>query len=251
VEIYSGPILLQGKQLFYSIVHDITDRRQAEEALRMANRKLILLESTTRHDISNQLMAIGGYLDLLHEEVTDPVLDPYFTLIDNARSRISNIVQFSKVYGQIGVDAPVWQDCRRIVDAATTDSRPDKARVSNDLPAGGEVFADPLIVTVFFNLIDNALRHGEKTKTIRFSLEKCDGNRVIVCEDDGIGIPSGEKEQIFGQGCGKNTGLGLFLAREILAITGITIQENGIPGRGARFEIVLPGAMWRSIGEDA
>ena len=44
------------------------------------------------------------------------------------------------------------------------------------------------------------------------------------------------------KGFGQNTGLGLFLSREILAITGITITENGVPGIGARFEIrVLNG----------
>jgi signal transduction histidine kinase len=47
-------------------------------------------------------------------------------------------------------------------------------------------------------------------------------------------------ERIFEQGFGKNTGLGLFLSREILAITGITITENGVPGKGARFEITVP-----------
>ncbi len=51
-------------------------------------------------------------------------------------------------------------------------------------------------------------------------------DRIIVCEDDGDGIPDDKKEMIFEKNFGKNTGLGLFLAREILSITGITIQEN-------------------------
>jgi signal transduction histidine kinase len=45
----------------------------------------------------------------------------------------------------------------------------------------------------------------------------------------------------------KNTGLGLFLSREILAITGITITENGTPGKGARFEITVPEGMYRFV----
>ena len=57
-----------------------------------------------------------------------------------------------------------------------------------------------------------------------------------------------EKERIFERGYGKNTGLGQFLAREILAITGITIAENGEPGRGARFEITVPKGQYRSAG---
>jgi signal transduction histidine kinase len=55
-------------------------------------------------------------------------------------------------------------------------------------------------------------------------------------------------ERIFERGYGKNTGLGLFLSREILAITGITITENGVPGKGARFEITVPKGAYRFTG---
>jgi signal transduction histidine kinase len=68
---------------------------------------------------------------------------------------------------------------------------------------------------------------------------------VILFEDNGVGIPAEDKTKLFTKGFGKNTGLGLFLSREILAITGITITENGEPGEGARFEIRVPKAMYR------
>jgi signal transduction histidine kinase len=68
---------------------------------------------------------------------------------------------------------------------------------------------------------------------------------VITYEDDGAGIPAQDKENIFRRGFGKHTGLGLFLSREILAITGITIRENGEPGKGVRFEILVPRDMYR------
>jgi len=47
---------------------------------------------------------------------------------------------------------------------------------------------------------------------------------------------------------GEVSGLGLFLSREILAITGITITETGKPGTGARFEILVPKGAWRLAG---
>ncbi len=71
-------------------------------------------------------------------------------------------------------------------------------------------------------------------------------HRVLVCEDDGDGVPAEEKEKIFERGFGKNTGLGLSLSREILSITGITISETGEPGKGARFEMTVPKAAWRT-----
>jgi signal transduction histidine kinase len=100
-------------------------------------------------------------------------------------------------------------------------------------------------VKVCYNLMDNAVRYGGKITTIRFSALKSGDDHLIVCEDDGDGIVAKEKERIFKRGFGKNTGLGLALSREILSITGITITETGEPGKGARFEIVVPKGMWR------
>ena len=117
--------------------------------------------------------------------------------------------------------------------------------MKNDLPVSSEVFADPLIVKVFYNLLDNAVRYGGKITTIQFSALESGDNHLIICENDGEGIPADEKEQIFELGFGKNTGLGLFLAREILGITGITIRENGEPGKGARFEMTFPPGSYR------
>ena len=50
---------------------------------------------------------------------------------------------------------------------------------------------------------------------------------------------------IFDRNFGKHTGLGLFLAREILGITGITIKETGEPDRGVQFEISVPPGAYR------
>ena len=60
-----------------------------------------------------------------------------------------------------------------------------------------------------------------------------------------MGITDEDKKSLFLRGFGKNTGLGLFLSQEILAITGITITETGIPGKGARFEIAVPDGAFR------
>ncbi|MDO9326388.1 MAG: HAMP domain-containing sensor histidine kinase, partial [Methanoregula sp.] len=120
--------------------------------------------------------------------------------------------------------------------------------VNNMLPAGAEIFADPLVVKVCYNLMDNAVRYGGKITSISFSLMECDDDHLVVCEDDGDGVIAGDKEKIFERGFGKNTGMGLFLSREILAITGITIRETGEPGRGARFEMRVPKGAWRISG---
>ncbi|HSV42828.1 MAG TPA: ATP-binding protein, partial [Methanomassiliicoccales archaeon] len=108
---------------------------------------------------------------------------------------------------------------------------------------GLEVFTDKMFVNIFFNLADNSLRHAEGLKRIRLG-HRVDGEDLfIVFEDDGVGIPQEQKELIFERGYGKNTGLGLYLAREIASLTGIKIIENGVSG--ARFEMRIPGGKWR------
>ena len=155
------------------------------------------------------------------------------------------MIQFIKEYESIGVTTPTWQDCGTLVDTAAKLAPLGHVMVKNDLPAGAEVFADPLIVKVFYNLMDNAVRYGGKCTTIRFSVDESEGDHVVVCEDDGDGVNACEKDKIFERGFGKNTGLGLALSHEILSITGITIRETGEPDKGARFEMAVPKGMWR------
>jgi len=221
------------------------NKKQAEESLREENKKLTLLSDITRHDINNQLTVQMGYLEILEDTQLDPSQNEYFGKVSTAAKRISAMVKFTGEYEKIGVNTPVWQDTCTLVDTAAKDAPLGMVVVKNDLPAGTEVFADPLVVKVFYNLMDNAVRYGGKITTIRFSVEEAGDDQVIVCEDDGEGIPVEEKEKIFERGFGKNTGLGLALSREILNITGITIRETGVPGKGARFEMTVPKGMYR------
>lgn len=228
---------------------DITERKQMEEALRQANKKLTLLSGITRHDINNHLRSINWFLELLHQKSSDPTLEDYFTRITKASSRISSIIRFTKEYEDIGINYPTWHDCRTLVDTAVKKVMLGKVIVKNLIPVDSEVFADPLIIKVFYNLIDNALEYGGKIKTIQFFVEDCEGNHIFICEDDGDGVPADEKEKIFDPGYGKNTGLGLALSREILILTDITIRETGEPGKGARFEMTVPGNMWHYLNK--
>jgi PAS domain S-box-containing protein len=222
------------------VARDITDRKHAEEALQQANRKLHLLSGITRHDIKNQLMVLLEYLELLQKKVPDPALEEYFTRLIHTSERIATMIQMTKTYENIGVNAPVWQDTRMLFDTAVKDIPVGKIICINDIPAGTEIFADPLIVKVCYNLIDNAVRYGTEITNIRFSVLKRNDDTIFICEDDGVGVPADVKEKIFDRGFGKNTGLGLALSREILDITGIKLHETGEPGKGARFEMTVP-----------
>jgi signal transduction histidine kinase len=156
------------------------------------------------------------------------------------------MIQFTKEYEEIGVSSPVWQDLHTVIDAAAQQVTLGPVSFENAVVQGTEVFADPLIGKVFFNLMENAVHYGGKITRIRFFCEEAGEVAVIVCEDDGTGIAADDKERIFEKGFGKNTGFGLFLAREILTITGITVRETGVPGAGARFEMTVPEKNYRA-----
>jgi len=257
------PVLYDNNPATLMLLIDITRRKALEDeltaraaelakistAFQGANKKLMLLSSITRHDINNQLTVILGYLTLMENQQPDPVINDYYKKIITSANRISSMIRFTSEYEDIGTSDPTWQDIRRIVDTATKETPLGKVMVKNDLPTGAEVFADPLVVKVFYNLMDNAARYGGKITTIRFSSLESGDDHLVVCEDDGDGVVAEEKEKIFERGYGKNTGLGLALSREVLDITGITIRETGEPGKGARFEMLVPKGMWRMNAE--
>ena len=225
---------------------DITERKLAEVALQQVNKQLNLLSSITRHDILNQLMALKGYLYLSKEMIDNPTtLTGYIQKEEQAANTIERQIKFTRDYQKLGVAAPEWQSVNASIQKAIAGLPMRDIYVEID-PKNPEIFADRLFEKVFYNLIDNALRYGgDLMKTIRFSSYRSDTNLTIICEDDGVGISAEDKKRLFTKGFGKNTGLGLFLSREILAITGITITENGTPGKGARFEIAVPKGGYR------
>ena len=111
------------------------------------------------------------------------------------------------------------------------------------------IFNLPWTELCLYILIGNARKYrGDQMMTKRISSQESETHLVIVCEDNGVGITDEDKKHLFTRGFGKHTGFGLFLSREILAVTGITIIENGVPGKGARFEITVPKGEYRFNG---
>jgi signal transduction histidine kinase len=98
---------------------------------------------------------------------------------------------------------------------------------------------------VLFNCFENALRHGGGVSRIEISFVEKDTCGELVVADDGVGIPFGQKKIIFARGIGQHTGFGLFLAKEVLDLTGIGISEQGTPGEGARFVLSVPKGVYR------
>jgi PAS domain S-box-containing protein len=237
-------ILFRCEPAVLGTARDITERVHAENALRLANRKLNLLASITRHDILNNISVILGFLKITELKFKDPALLELLGKMESATTAIRSQIEFTRIYKDLGTQEPQWMD----LDTVMSRSHVPRTIVLNADVHGVEVFADPMLEKVFFNLLDNSIRHGQRVTEIRVSYQQSGEELVVVWEDNGMGIAENEKERIFERGFGKNTGLGMFLVREILSLTGIMIRETGVPGTGARFEIRVPNGTFRFTG---
>ena len=244
-EMRSRQIIVNGEMLRITTLWDITGRKQAEDALHLANTKLTMLNSITRHDILNQLMALRTFLELSKEEVTDTVALEYVRKEEDVAQAIQWQIEFTRDYQDIGAQAPKWQPLAGIIDSATRQLKPHGVEIAVSVDRV-EIFADPLIEKVFYNLMENSLRHGDHVTRMDFSFGETENGLTVTYRDNGAGISAADKKSLFLKGFGKHTGLGLFLSKEILSMTGITIHENGEPGKGVQFEIMIPKGMWRA-----
>ncbi|OQA71234.1 MAG: Alginate biosynthesis sensor protein KinB [Parcubacteria group bacterium ADurb.Bin247] len=227
--VFSINIFPFGEERVIISVSDITEKKRLERAIRATNQKLQLLSQITRHDILNNIMVAQGYLYfVIEKDILDEASLRYLKDASSAVTKIQEIVDFTRVYDNMGQD-PLWVRIEDIVSKLYGNIQCD----CHDF----EIYADPMISKVFDNLLDNSKRHGQ-SKNIFIKCEEIDQGLVIIWEDDGSGIPEADKERIFNKGFGKNTGLGLFLCKEILEITGISIKETG--NKGARFEMIVP-----------
>ncbi|MEI7856183.1 MAG: HAMP domain-containing sensor histidine kinase [Methanomicrobiales archaeon] len=221
---------------------------ELKKSLEFALKKLQIVGSITRHDVLNQLTAIVGYNELLGMMVEDPKQRSFIEKEKLSIDKIRRQFRFAKDYQNIGIEPPRWQVLKNVIFRAVEDADLKAIRVT-DQTGGASVYADALLELVFTNLFGNTLRHSGSATEIRIFIIYNDTAAVLVVEDDGIGIPVENKAKIFERGFGKGTGWGLFLAREILLFTGMTIEENGVPGKGSRFEIHIPQDHLRKGGD--
>lgn len=223
-------------------IRDVTEMVQVTETLLRVNKQLSLMSHLARHDMLNQIMVINGYLELMREMIDNPEILKLFSRLELSASKIKEHIEFTHIYHGIGAQEPVWQRLSEIVPSSSDLDITLKTDIE-----GLEIFADAMLKSVFGNLLENSLSHGEHVSEITLTYSQNAENLVIIWEDNGKGIPPELKPRIFERGFGSNTGLGLFLITEILDITEIDISENGEFGKGARFELRVPSKNYRWV----
>jgi len=229
---------------FRLVCVDISESKKLRDKLVQANDKLNLMCKITLHDLNNKLTALRGYLTLAKEHTQNPQANSYLQKIDGIADFLQGQVYFTKTYQEIGFAEPEWQPVKEVIARSRQTHILENIDIRVDVE-NVEIYADLLLVKVFYNLFHNSLCHGEHVTSISVSCRKSGQALVIYYEDNGIGITQEDKSRLFSSGFGKNNGMGLFLIREILAISGISIAETGEPGKGARFEISVPTGAYR------
>jgi uncharacterized 2Fe-2S/4Fe-4S cluster protein (DUF4445 family)/signal transduction histidine kinase len=224
---------------------EMETRARGEEAMRLANKKLNLMSSMTRHDIVNQITILLGYVHLMETKgLPQEKLSRYLGKIEGLTMTIQRLIEFTRDYQDLGLKGPTWQQIDDDFWKAVAAFRDSGLTFRSDVE-GLEMMSDQMLNKVFYNLIDNTIRHGDGARHCDLSYDLEGEELILHYRDDGVGIPADVKTLVFERGFGKNTGLGLFLAREILSITGIEIVETGKPGQGVDFAMRVPKGGFR------
>jgi PAS domain S-box-containing protein len=214
---------------------------EAVKAVAELNEKLHVVESLTRHDIRNKLAVLNGQLYLLKKRLDNyPDASLRLDAIGAVSKQMLNILDFERFYVQVGSEELTNVDVANYVEeAALLFSDLNGAKLVNGCH-GLTVLADSLLRQLFYNLIDNTLKYGQKVNEIKVGFEEEKDQLRLIYEDDGVGVSDEAKTKLFTEGYGKGTGYGLYLIKRICEAYGWTIMETGIQGKGAQFTMVIP-----------
>lgn len=233
----------ENKSGLRGVIINMSETEKEQEKIKLLNEKLRIEGSLVRHDTRNKLAIIEGNLHLVKKKLSEESSTyGYIEKIESSLNSIETIFDFAATYEQIGLEKLVPLKVDNVIKQAVSlfvDS--PKVRIDNECQ-GLIVLADSLLSVVFYNLIDNSLKHGEKTSKIRIYYRENEvGNLKLFCEDDGIGILDAIRPKLFTEGfsTGKGTGYGLFLIKKVTEFYGWKIEETSKTGQGAQFIITV------------
>ena len=207
------------------------------------------------HELRTPLTAIHGHVEALREGlVEDPdaradSLDVLAVETRRLERLVGDVLDLAKLDAHRFTVLREEVDMRRLVDRAYAafDTEAKRRAIAYEQI----VRAEPVITSdgdrvlqIISNLLTNAFRWTPDGGRIALELAAANGTVSVAIEDSGPGIPRGEQERIFrafwSRDGGGGTGLGLTIARELAAALGGRIELHSAPGRGSRFELVLP-----------
>ena len=237
---------LPGKRALLTFI-DITGRVRAEHALKTANDKLNLLSRFSADHLHYTVDQILETADEADAHCKDTGIRGYIDRIRTLAWNIARQLFLTESYKDLGTAQPVWMSIQQAFES--TRLIPDTGAAAIRIWTGRlEIYADPLFSDVLIHLVENSLRHGGTVKNIVVTYHETPEGLDLSIRDDGTGIPVEKKEHIFEYDSGGQAGIGLFICRQIVEVTGMTLKEIGTEGKGAWFVIHVPPGKYRIEG---
>jgi signal transduction histidine kinase len=203
--------------------------RQARVGLERANTELEAFLYSVSHDLKSPLVSLSGYLEYLTEDFGEALgpagreyLDRMSANATYMQDLIQDLLELSRV-GRIQME-PAQVDLQRLVAEIATEAERGHPGLHVEIHPLPSVLINPLRARqLFTNLLDNAANHGGRDDLhVRVTAtETADGGVQVAVADDGIGVPAGYREKVFGVferldgRRGKGTGIGLAICRKI------------------------------------
>lgn len=245
---------LDSKHTFPEICQIYQDFNTMTQELRSIEILKTEFVSNVSHEFKTPINAIEGYATLLQGEVKTPDAQTYIQKILYNTGRLSKLVGNVLLLSKVDNQGIRTRDCAFRLDEQIRQSivllEPRWTQMHNEL----QVDLEPLVYTgnenlllhVWNNLIENAIKYGPEGGRICLKLLKRDGEILFTIEDEGPGIPPEALPHIFGRFYQADTsrrseghGLGLALVKKILTLSGGTIQAENLPQKGAKFTVRL------------
>ena len=250
-------------------IQDVTDRVNAEEALRQADQRKNEFLAMLAHELRNPLAPIASGAQLLGQDNLDPARTRQISAIIARQARhmaglVDDLLDVSRVTRGLVALSKSRIDINEVVlEALEQVQEPlrQKRQVLDRalLPAPAYVMGDrKRLVQVVGNLLHNAVKFTGAGGHLRVALALHETTLEIVVADDGIGMLPEELERAFdmfvqGERTPDRTqgglGIGLALVRSLVQLHGgsARVVSPG-PGQGSTFTVTLPRCANRSSG---
>ena len=236
-----------------AVLHDVTE----QEKIEMERREFV---ANVSHELRTPLTTMRSYLEALSDGAwKDETIAPNFlNVAQNETERmirlVNDLLKLSKMDSKDYRLSKEWVDLvvfyNRIIDRfeLTKDEKLSFERKLPDKPILVEIDPDKL-TQVIDNIISNALKYSPEGGKVTFKIKEQDDEVIVSIADQGVGIPKGNVEKIFGRFYRVDkartrklggTGLGLAIAKEMIEAHDGRIWARSIEGKGTTIFFSLP-----------